>query len=89
MRQVAIVTVKLAIDLLDFPEEREGIISDTLTGVLTENMQMFNENRGNLVDWELAPYPLESNLEIIQVPDAAVYEEGDVFIEQEMNHADH
>lgn len=82
MRQIAIVTLRVAIDLLGIPEEREAIIADTLTSVLTENMQLFNGDRGNLVDWELFPFPPEANIERVYIDNAADYIEGSAFVKE-------
>lgn len=79
MRTVMIVSIQVAIDVDDNPSGWEATVTDVLTGILTEEMQMFNAGKGELVNWMLNPYPLESNVKLVRINDKATYEEGEAF----------
>lgn len=77
MRKVAIVTVKVAVDLGNDASDAQAAAADLLYVLLTCSMQRFNNGRGSLVDWTFA----DAQIPVLDAPDEVDYAVDSIFID--------
>jgi hypothetical protein len=81
MRKAVVYNIKVCVDVTDYPSAHKypeaslAVAADLLQALLTEQMQMFCQGKGNLIDWTFANFKGQ----LVNLPEGYDYQENDAF----------